>query len=65
MRRKLSASEIAARAGIDLGLIEDNLRLSCEQRVLQHQDALNLALELERAGRKLRERPATPAAAAR
>lgn len=64
-RRDRSVSEVAARAGIDLGLIEDNLRLSFEQRVLQHQDALNLALELERAGRRLRERPATPAAAPR
>ncbi len=56
--------DIAAQAGIDLGLIADNLRLSYEERVLQHQDALNLALAIEQAGRKLRERPATTAAAA-
>jgi len=51
--------DIATRAGIDLGLIDDNLRLSYEERVLQHQDALNLALAIERAGQRLRERPAT------
>ena len=60
-----SDTEIAARAGIDLGLLEDNLRLTCEQRVLQHQDALNLALEIERAGLSLRERPAAIAPSTR
>jgi hypothetical protein len=57
-----SAIEVAMRAGIDIGLLEDNLRMSHEQRVLQHQDALDLALHLERAGRILHERSATPAA---
>ena len=57
--------EAAERAGIDLGLIDDNLRLSHEQRALQHPAALDLALEVERAGRKLRERPAGIAAPAR
>ena len=56
--------EIATQAGIDLGLIEDNLRLSYEERVLQHQDALNLALAIEQAGKQLRERSATTASAA-
>jgi hypothetical protein len=60
----LSARTEALRAGIDLGLLEDNLRLSHQQRALQHQDALNLALALERAGRNLHERSATPAATA-
>jgi hypothetical protein len=59
-----SAIEVAARAGIDLGLVDDNLRLTPEQRVLQHQAALDFALEVERAGQRLRERSAkTPAAA--
>lgn len=58
------AIEQARRAGFDIGLLEDNLRLSHEQRARQHQDALNLALALERAGRELHERPATPAATA-
>ena len=48
--------DIATQAGIDLGLIEDNLRLSYEERVLQHQDALNLALAMEQAGRERRKR---------
>jgi len=53
------AIEVAARAGIDLRLVDDNLRLTHEQRALQHQAALDLALEVERAGQRLRERPAT------
>lgn len=64
MRDSSPDIEAARRAGIDLHLIDENLRLSLEQRALQHQDALNLALEVERAGRQLRERSAkTPAAA--
>jgi hypothetical protein len=46
----------AEAAGFDLTLIDGNLRCSYEQRALQHQQALSLALELERAGRDLRER---------
>jgi hypothetical protein len=60
-----SAAIEAARAGIDLGLIDDNLRLTHEQRALQHQDALDFALEVERAGQRLRERSATPPSASR
>jgi hypothetical protein len=60
-----SAIEVAERAGIDLGLVDDNLRLTPEQRVLQHQAALDFALEVERAGRRLRERSAKTSAAAR
>ena len=57
---KSEAMEIAARAGIDLGLIDDNLRLTHEQRALKHQAALDLALEVERAGQRLRERLGMP-----
>ena len=60
-----SALEAAERAGIDLGLIDDNLRLTPEQRALQHQDALDFALEVERAGQRLHERPAKAPAASR
>lgn len=60
-----AAIEAAKRAGIDLGLIDDNLRLTYEQRALQHQDALDFALEVERAGQRLRERPAKASAASR
>ncbi len=52
-----SAMEEAERAGFDLSLVDESLSLSYDQRALQHQEALNLTLELERAGRKLRERP--------
>ncbi|HEX5122677.1 MAG TPA: hypothetical protein VFV97_05465 [Rhodanobacteraceae bacterium] len=64
----MAASEVieaAVRAGIDLGLVDDNLRLTPEQRALQHQAALDFALEVERAGLKLRERSATTPAKAR
>jgi hypothetical protein len=64
MRNPSPDIEAARRAGIDLDLVDENLCLSFEQRVLQHQDALDFALEIERAGRKLRERSATTPAAA-
>ena len=58
-----SAIADAERAGIDLSLIDVNLSYSYEQRAIQHQEALNLALELERVGRELRERNQSPATA--
>lgn len=53
----MTAAEEAARAGFDLSLIEVSLSYSYDQRALQHQAALELALELERAGRELRDTP--------
>lgn len=50
----LSAIEEAERAGFDLTLIDDSLRLSHEERLLQHERALQLVLAMERAGRGLR-----------
>jgi len=50
----MTAAEEAARAGIDLSLIEISLTYSYDKRAEQHQAALDLALELERAGRELR-----------
>lgn len=38
----------AQKAGFDINLIELNLSLSPEQRIEQHQSALNLVLELEK-----------------
>ena len=52
----MNAIESAEAAGVDLSLIDDSLSRSCEERAIQHQDALNLALEMERAGNELRER---------
>jgi len=57
------AIEEAERAGFDLSLVEESLGYSYEQRALHHQAALNLALELERAGRELRERDQSAAPA--
>ena len=52
----------AAEAGIDLDLIDANLRLSVAERWRQHDAALNLALKLQQAKRTLDERSdsATP-----
>jgi hypothetical protein len=63
MSNPLTAIEEAERAGIDLSLIEESLGYSYEQRAVHHQEALNLALELERAGRELRERDQPPVSA--
>jgi hypothetical protein len=50
----MTATEEAQRAAIDLSLIEVSLSYSYDKRALQHQAALELALELERIGRELR-----------
>jgi hypothetical protein len=52
----MTAVEEARRAGIDVSLIEVSLSYSYDKRAEQHQAALELALELERAGRELRGR---------
>ena len=54
MLAAMTAREAAERAGIDFSLIETSLARSCEQRALQHQAALDLALEIARAGQELR-----------
>src|SRR5262245_55007040 len=50
-----SAIEIAERAGFDMSLIRVSLGYSYDQRAIQHQAALDLMLEMERAGQKLRD----------
>lgn len=45
----MNAIEVAACAGIDLSLIDESLRLTPEQRAIQHQNALEMALQLETA----------------
>jgi len=47
-----SATEEAARAGFDINLIECNLALSVEERWHQHNLALDMALELQKARKK-------------
>ena len=59
----IDAQKIAELAGFDLSLIDESLRSSPEQRVLQHQQALALALQLEMAGKDLRERAESSTAA--
>jgi hypothetical protein len=59
----MTPAQQAERAGIDLSLSEQSLRLSPEQRLRQHQAALALVLAAELAGRELRERQQRPAAA--
>jgi hypothetical protein len=55
--------EDAIQAGFDISLIEESLSYSHEKRLLQHQAALDLVLEMERAGQTLRERTESTAAA--
>jgi hypothetical protein len=50
----MNAIQAAEQAGIDLSLIEESLRLTPEQRALQHQSALDMALQLEEAYRASR-----------
>jgi hypothetical protein len=47
----MNASESAKDFGIDLSLIDESMRLTPEQRAIQHQAALELALQLEAAYR--------------
>jgi hypothetical protein len=54
-----TATQIAEAAGFDISLIRTTLSYTYEQRVLQHQAALELMLEMEAAGRKLRESTAS------
>jgi hypothetical protein len=53
---QLKAIAEAEAYGIDLSIGRELLRLTPTQRALQHQEALNLALAMEEAGRRLRER---------
>jgi hypothetical protein len=55
--------EEAERAGFDLSLVDSNLRLSVEERLLRHDAALELVLELRAAGAAIYA-PITPPAPA-
>ena len=50
MEQPNKALEEARRAGIDLDLLDSNLALTHEQRVLRHEPALELVLALREAG---------------
>lgn len=53
------AIEAAARAGFDINLIDCNLALTPEERLLRHDSALELALALRRAGERKRAQSAS------
>lgn len=59
----MTAIQEAEQAGFDLSLVDESLRCSPEQRALQHQMALELALELEKRGQQLRDRTQSTSAA--
>jgi len=54
MSEHVDAVQEAEQAGFDPSLIEANLSYSYEKRVLLHDGALELALEMERLGERLR-----------
>ena len=51
----MTASSDAQAAGFDLSLIEMSLQRTYDERAIEHQAALELALELEMIGRLRRE----------
>ncbi|CAK0749407.1 hypothetical protein CCP3SC15_1600002 [Gammaproteobacteria bacterium] len=53
----MNAIEAAEHAGFDMSLIDDSLRCSPEQRALQHQSALEMALQLEAAYQSSQSKP--------
>jgi hypothetical protein len=53
----------AEQAGFDMSLVDASLRLTPEERLLQHQAALAWVSAAEQAGRELRERTQRPVAA--
>lgn len=55
----------AERAGFDLSLIDYNLSLTYEQRLLQHDSALELMLALRAAGERLYAKTPPAASTAR
>lgn len=59
----MAAAQQVEQVGLDMSLLDESLRCSYEQRAVQHQQALTLALEMERAGRQLRDRTQSSAAA--
>jgi hypothetical protein len=52
----MNAIEAAGHFGIDLTLVEESLRLTPEERALQHQRALELAIQMQAAYRARTER---------
>jgi hypothetical protein len=57
------ALENAQRAGIDLALMDSNLALTYEQRVMRHDSALELVFELREAGAAYQHEQSAPTSA--
>ena len=55
----------AERVGLDLSLVDSNLRLSIDERLWRHDSALELVLEMRRAGKALHAQTPPVAATAR
>jgi hypothetical protein len=53
MKLPADVIEAAERVGFDLSLLESNLNLSHEERLLRHAGALELVQEMRAAGRAL------------
>jgi CMP-N-acetylneuraminic acid synthetase len=47
----------AERFGFDLSLVRESLLVSYDERARRHEDALVFALELQKAGEKIRAQP--------
>jgi hypothetical protein len=56
MNRKAKKKAVSA-PQVDMSQIEANLSLSFEERLIQHQEALNLLLALEKARSQLFRKP--------
>jgi hypothetical protein len=56
MDEKFSRDTQDNKSDIDLALLNSNLELSIEERLFQHQNALDLVLELDRARVELNEK---------
>jgi len=63
MDEKEKVLEEARKAGFDLDLIDSNLALTPEQRVLRHASALELAQALREAGARYEQSTSTAAKA--
>ncbi|NCN26283.1 hypothetical protein GW915_01805 [bacterium] len=53
---EMTKEQFAEKAGFDLNLIERNLQLTPEQRIEEHQSALDLVWQLEEARLTLNEK---------
>ena len=65
MNESENAIAVAEKAGFDLSLVDSNLRLTVEERMLRHDSALEFVLELRAAGAAMYAQAAPAAASPR